>query len=76
MSNSRYPYTEAYDFIRSHVKDFSEVHDMVLPTVSRSQCAQMCHAIAPALGLTAEELARKIADHAGIQAVEKAKEGS
>ena len=73
---SRYPYTDAYDFIRSQVSEYDPSIQTFVPTLSRSQCAQACKAISRALGMTAEELARKIADHAGIQAVEKAKEGS
>lgn len=60
----RYPYTHAYDFIRSHVDDYEPTLGFRVPTVSRAQCAQMCGAIAPALGMTVEDLAKRIADHA------------
>lgn len=69
MSNSRYPYTYAYDFIRMHVKDYSETAGMMLPTVSRSQCAQACGAIAEALGMSKEDLCKTIADYAKSQEV-------
>jgi len=61
---SRYPYTDACDFIRSRVTDYSEVHGMRLPTISRSQASQARQAIALALGIPDEELAKKIADYA------------
>ncbi|POS10185.1 hypothetical protein [Burkholderia gladioli] len=61
---SRYPYTEACDYIRAHVTDYSEAHGMRLPTISRSQASQARLAIARALGIDDEELARKIADFA------------
>ncbi|TDV06021.1 hypothetical protein [Paraburkholderia caballeronis] len=61
---SRYPYTEACDFIRSQVTDYSEELGMRLPTISRSQASQVRQAIALALGMPDEELAKKIADYA------------
>jgi hypothetical protein len=61
---SRYPYTEACDFIRSRVCDYSEAHGMRLPTISRAQASQARQAIALALGVPDEELAKKIADYA------------
>jgi hypothetical protein len=69
MSDSRYPYTHACDYVRSHVTDFSPVHGMQLPTLSRSQASQAIKGIAEALGMTHEALACKIAD----AAIDKAK---
>jgi hypothetical protein len=60
----RYPFTHAYDFVRMQTREHSQEHDMTLPQFSRSQVACVCHAIAPTLGMTAEQLACKIADHA------------
>ena len=64
VSVSRYPYTEACDFIRSRVCDYSPEHEMQLPTISRSQASQARQAIALALGMSDEDLAKKIADYA------------
>ncbi len=61
---SRYPFTDAYDFVRLKTAEHSPEHDMVLPGFSRSDVARIVHAIAPALDMTAEELATRIADHA------------
>lgn len=61
---SRYPYTEAYDYVRSHVTDYDERLQMRLPTICRSEAAQAVGAIAEALGMGAEQLAIKIADYA------------
>ncbi|WJN74417.1 hypothetical protein [Burkholderia anthina] len=61
---SRYPYTEAYDFVRSRVTDFDAEIGARVPKISRSDVAIACNAIADALGMTAEELAKKIADYA------------
>jgi hypothetical protein len=61
---SRYPYTDAADYIRSQVQDFSEDHQMRLPTISRSQASQAYGAVAKALGMSHEELAVKLADYA------------
>ncbi len=61
---SRYPYTEAYDYIRSRVADFDACIGARVPMISRSDAALACNAIADALGMTAEELAMKIADYA------------
>lgn len=56
---SRYPYTEAYDAMRS-VTEWKPGQGL---TFSRSEAAQVCKLIASALGMTPEELACKIADH-------------
>lgn len=69
---SRYPYTEACDFIRAHVVDYSPEHGARLPTISRSQASQARQAIARALGMNDEELARKIADFARKAEIERA----
>jgi hypothetical protein len=61
---SRYPYTDAADYIRSEVTDFSEEHQMPLPTLSRSQASRAYGAVAKALGMTEEDLAIKLADYA------------
>lgn len=61
---SRFPFTDAYDFIREQTAQHSVDHDMVLPSFSRSQVAQIVHAIAPALEMTPESLAVRIANHA------------
>lgn len=63
-ADPRYPYTRAYDYIRMQTTEHSVVLDMELPRFSRSDCAQICKAIAPALDLTAEALAIRIADYA------------
>jgi hypothetical protein len=65
---SRYPYTEACDFIRSIVVDYDEETGMRLPTISRCEASLARQAIALALGMDDEELAKKIADYARIQA--------
>ncbi|WP_124485604.1 MULTISPECIES: hypothetical protein [unclassified Burkholderia] len=64
---SRYPYTEAADYIRGNVTDFDESSRMRLPTISRSQASQARQAIALALGMDDEELAKKLADYARAQ---------
>lgn len=61
---SRYPYTEAADYIRGHVTDFYERLGIRVPTISRSEASQAQQAIALALGMDAAELAKKIADYA------------
>jgi hypothetical protein len=62
--SSRYPYTEAYDFIRMQTCEHNESVGFATPTYSRSDCARICHSIAPALNMTAEDLAKRIADFA------------
>ncbi|WP_186187926.1 hypothetical protein [Burkholderia gladioli] len=64
---SRYPYTEACDYIRAHVTDYDETLGVRVPTISRSQASLARLAIARALGMDDEELARKIADYARSQ---------
>jgi uncharacterized protein YidB (DUF937 family) len=64
MTDSRYPYTHACDYVRSHVDDFNEAVGMRTPTISRSQASQAIKGIAQALGMTHEELACKLADAA------------
>lgn len=64
---SRYPYTEACDFIRSIVVDYDEDTGMRLPTISRREASLARQAIALALGMSDEEMAKKIADYARIQ---------
>ncbi|WP_186252237.1 hypothetical protein [Burkholderia gladioli] len=61
---SRYPYTEACDYIRGKTAEYSELHGIVIPTLSRSQASQVRSVIARVLGMDDEELARKIADFA------------
>jgi hypothetical protein len=57
MTNSRYPYTYAADFIRTHGPVSSE--GVVL---SRSDASQIRQAIAEAIGMDDGELAVKLAD--------------
>lgn len=65
MSNDpRYPYTHAYDYIRMQTTEHDEGLGFAVPAFSRSECAQLCKAIAPALDLTAEALVIRIADYA------------
>lgn len=61
---SRYPYTEACDFIRDRVTDFDERLGIRVSTISRSEASQARQAIALALGMNDAELAKKIADYA------------
>ena len=63
---SRYPYTAAADYIRGHVTDFDESVRMRLPTISRAEASLAMNAISVALGMTHEELAKKIADYARV----------
>lgn len=56
---SRYPFTEAYDALRSQ----TEWKPGQGITFSRSEAAQVVKFIASAIGISAEELACKIADH-------------
>mgnify|MGYP007100078535 CR=1 FL=1 len=62
MTDSRYPYTHAADYVRSFVTDFDERLGMKNTTMSRSQASQALKAFATALGMPKEELARKLAD--------------
>lgn len=62
--STRYPYTEAYDFIRMQTCEHNESVGFAAPSYSRSDCARICHAIAPALNMTAEDLAKRVADFA------------
>ena len=57
MTDSRYPYTYAADFIRSHGPVSAE--GVIL---SRSDASKIRKAIAKALGIDNEELAKKLAD--------------
>jgi len=57
MTDSRYPYTYAADFIRSYGPFSAE--GVVL---SRSDASKIREAIAKALGIDDEELAKKLAD--------------
>lgn len=64
MNNSRYPYTYSADFVRMGVSDYEEVAGLrtKVPTISRAQASQAVTRIAGALGMTHEELSRKLAD--------------
>lgn len=64
---SRYPYTEACDFIRQFGGTYDADVGCVLPSLSRSDASQIRQAIAKAIGMDDEELAKKIADYARIQ---------
>jgi hypothetical protein len=68
---SRYPYTEAADFVRSRVTDFDERLSMRVPSISRAQASLARSAIADALGMDDEELARRIADYSASLCGEK-----
>ena len=57
MTDSRYPYTYAADFIRSYGPVSAE--GVVL---NRSDASKIREAIAKALGIDDEELAKKLAD--------------
>ena len=58
---SRYPYTEAYDALRSIPE---KAEDGMSTKLGRSESAQLISFIASAIGCSAEELATKIADYA------------
>jgi predicted protein tyrosine phosphatase len=62
MTDSRYPYTYAADYVRAFVTDFNEEIGMRTTTMSRSEAAQARKAFAIALGMDDAELARKLAD--------------
>ena len=65
MTNDpRYPYTHAYDYIRMETAQLNPDLGFATPSFSRAECARICKAIAPALDLTAEALAIRIADYA------------
>ena len=57
---SRYPYTEAYDALRSIPE---KAEDGLSTKLSRSESAQLVSFVASAIGCSAEELAIKIADY-------------
>ena len=63
---SRYPYTDAADFIRSRVTDWQDVggQPMRLPSISRADASQAYGAVAEALGMDKEDLAKRLADYA------------
>ena len=56
-SSTRYPYTYACDYMRIAALGFGE------SSVSRADASAMRKAIAKAIGVDDEELARKIADY-------------
>ncbi|RZI60660.1 MAG: hypothetical protein EOP14_00045 [Pseudomonas sp.] len=58
----RYPYTYACDYLRVKVDDYSEEVGMRVTTISRSQASQAIGAVAEAIGMPKEDLARKLAD--------------
>lgn len=60
---SRYPYTEAYDALRSKT-EYKPDHGL---TFSRSEAAQVVKYIAEAIGMDNELLACMIADYARQQ---------
>ena len=61
---SRYPFTDAYDWVRANTTEYSKDQGMFLPRFSRGDVAQIVHTIAPALGMDALTLATRIADYA------------
>jgi hypothetical protein len=70
MTDTRYPYTHAADFVREHCTDLREVGGtlMRLPTLSRAEASQVMAAFEKVFGLSHEEMARKLADFALKQA--------
>lgn len=60
---SRYPYTEAYDALRSKT-EWKKDQGI---TLSRSEAAQVVKFIAESIGMDNEDLVHKIADHARKQ---------
>jgi hypothetical protein len=66
VSDTRYPYTYACDFVRAHCTDWQDIGgtSVAVPTISRSQASQVMHAFEKVFGLTHEEMARKLADFA------------
>lgn len=58
MTDTRYPYTYACDFVRGLAGYGPEG-----TKISRSDASQILHEIAPIIGMTHEELAGKLADH-------------
>ena len=62
MTDSRYPYTYAADYVRGFVTDYDETLRVQKTTMSRSEASQARKAFAIALGMDDEELARKLAD--------------
>jgi hypothetical protein len=67
-TDPRYPYTYACDYIRS-----ATGHDEHGNLLSRSDASQIRKRIAEALGISDEELARKLADYMKANAEEIAK---
>ncbi|WP_157378758.1 hypothetical protein [Burkholderia ubonensis] len=63
---SRYPYTEACDFIRRFSGTYNADIGCVLPSLSRCDASQIREAIAKAIGMDDAELAKKIADYARV----------
>jgi len=63
-SDSRYPYTYACDFIRSHCTDFDEALQFRTPTISRAQASQVMYAFELVFDMSHEYMARKLADYA------------
>ena len=66
MTDPRYPYTYACDFIREHCGEFKEIAGarMTVPSISRAQASQVMHAFEAVFGMTHEEMAKKLADYA------------
>jgi len=62
---SRYPYTEAYDYMRMSVGD-----DYGKGLISRGACACITHLIAEAIGLPVENIAQAVADKARAKSAE------
>ena len=65
MTDTRYPYTYACDFIREHCSDWTEIADGVrvrCPSLSRAQASQVMGAFEKVFGLTHEQMAMKLAD--------------
>lgn len=68
--SSRYPYTYACDYLRGKVDDYSEVFGTRLPTICRAQASQAISAVAVAIGMETEALARALADKFLLEQIE------
>jgi len=62
MTNTRYPYTYACDYIRQSFIDTLADSAMQCQIPSRVEAARLRQKIATALGMSDEDLAKKLAD--------------
>ena len=65
-TSTRYPYTIAWDFVRSKVTKWQDIGGVSIkvPSLGRSQVSSVAGAFAEALGMDREEFAKRIADYA------------